>query len=292
MNSSQLNCFLAVADSLSFARAAEKLHITQPAVTHQINSLENELDVKLFKRTTRAVELTKEGYSFIPDAKSILNTISMAKVRFSVQEKEAPAPFHIGCHQGELHFLPSIIKNMAKLYPNIHPFLKTISSPALLNLLQTEAIDVLFGMQGMDTSKYSCQFRELAKVSISCVMQKDHPLAQKEIITSSDLDGQHIAILDTLNTPSLVLNQQGQLLKNHPTAFVYCCETTEEILLLVRSGMAITFMPDVIPMREDSLAYIPIPNSISVSYGLYYKTLQKKPMLKSFIKVAGEFFQT
>lgn len=291
MNSSQLNCFLAVADSLSFARAAEKMHITQPAVTHQINSLENELDVKLFKRTTRTVELTKEGYSFIADAKSILNTISMAKVRFSVQEKEAPIPFHIGCHHGELHFLPTLLKKMAELYPNIHPFVKAIPLPALMQLLQTEAIDVLFGMQGLDSAKHSVHFKELAKVSISCIMQKEHPLAKKAFITSSDIAGEHIAILDTHNTPSPILTAQSQLLKNHPTSAVYCCGTSEEVLLLVRAGMAITFMPDIIPMRESSLVYIPTENPLSVSYGLYYKTLQKKPMLKSFIKIAGEFFQ-
>ena len=60
MNTVQLECFLAVADNLSFARAAEQLHITQPAVTHQISSLENELNVKLFRRTTRTVALTKD----------------------------------------------------------------------------------------------------------------------------------------------------------------------------------------------------------------------------------------
>ena len=58
MNTFQLSCFLAVAETLSFARAAEQLNITQPAVTHQIHSLETELNVKLFVRTTRTVNLT------------------------------------------------------------------------------------------------------------------------------------------------------------------------------------------------------------------------------------------
>lgn len=63
MNTVQLECYMAVAENLNFARAAEQLHITQPAVTHQINSLETELDVKLFKRTTRTVELTsRDGF--------------------------------------------------------------------------------------------------------------------------------------------------------------------------------------------------------------------------------------
>ena len=71
MNTVQLECFLAVADNLSFARAAEQLHITQPAVTHQISSLENELNVKLFRRTTRTVALTNDGWTFCGYARTI-----------------------------------------------------------------------------------------------------------------------------------------------------------------------------------------------------------------------------
>ncbi len=65
MNTFQLKCFLTVTETLNFARAAQLLNITQPAVTHQIRSLENELNVRLFKRTTRNVELTHEGQLFI-----------------------------------------------------------------------------------------------------------------------------------------------------------------------------------------------------------------------------------
>ena len=72
MNTFQLECFLAVANTLSFARAAEELNVSQPTVTHQIKSLEDELNAKLFIRSTRMVEITPEGQSFITDAKSMI----------------------------------------------------------------------------------------------------------------------------------------------------------------------------------------------------------------------------
>ena len=62
MNTTQLECFLAVANCLNFSRAAEQLRLTQPAVSHQISTLEDELGVKLFKRTSKSVRLTQEGY--------------------------------------------------------------------------------------------------------------------------------------------------------------------------------------------------------------------------------------
>ena len=71
MNTFQLTCFLKVSQTLNFARAAEELNITQPAVTHQIHSLESELGTRLFRRNTRMVELTTDGFLFL-DRKSVV----------------------------------------------------------------------------------------------------------------------------------------------------------------------------------------------------------------------------
>lgn len=65
MTTMQLECFLAVTETLNFAKAASQLNVTQPAVTQQIRTLEEELNIKLFKRTTRMVQLTPEGQIFL-----------------------------------------------------------------------------------------------------------------------------------------------------------------------------------------------------------------------------------
>ena len=82
MNTFQLTCFLAVAETLSFARAAEQLHVTQPAVTQQIKSLEKELNVKLFRRNTRTVRMTMAGSAFLEDARHIVSLSRRAVKRF------------------------------------------------------------------------------------------------------------------------------------------------------------------------------------------------------------------
>ena len=82
MNTVQLECFLAVAEYLNFSRAAEFLKITQPAVSHQITSLEDELGIRLFVRTSKNVNLTEAGLMFMEDASSILKIASGAKVIF------------------------------------------------------------------------------------------------------------------------------------------------------------------------------------------------------------------
>ena len=82
MNTFQLSCFLAVAEHLNFARAAEQLHVTHPAVSQQIQTLEKELNVQLFQRTTRSVKLTEEGKTFLHDARQIVEISERAKKRF------------------------------------------------------------------------------------------------------------------------------------------------------------------------------------------------------------------
>ena len=87
MNTFQLSCYLAVANTLSFARAAQQMNISQPAITHQIKTLETELNVKLFRRSTRMVELTPEGQAFLSDAQSMVAIAQSAKLRFGNPEE-------------------------------------------------------------------------------------------------------------------------------------------------------------------------------------------------------------
>ena len=82
MNTFQLECYIALSDTLNYARTAEHMNVSQPAITRQIQSLENELGVKLFKRSTRSVDLTDDGKSFLADAKKILDISQNALQRF------------------------------------------------------------------------------------------------------------------------------------------------------------------------------------------------------------------
>ena len=95
MNISQLECFLSVADHLSFAKAAEELSISQPAASHQIQSLENELGGKLFHRTTRTVTLTEAGREFLDDARRMVAIARTPVQSFENTEERESKPLNM-----------------------------------------------------------------------------------------------------------------------------------------------------------------------------------------------------
>ena len=122
MNTVQLSCFLAVAETLNFARAAEQLHVTQPAVTQQIHTLERELGVQLFHRTTRTVRITEEGLAFLPDARQMVGLANRAVKRFASPDRQAVRTLSLGCHgYTQLFLLAPVLKELAAQYPDLHP---------------------------------------------------------------------------------------------------------------------------------------------------------------------------
>lgn len=176
MNTTQLECFIAVANTLNFAQAAADLHITQPAVTHQINSLENELETKLFNRTTRSVTFTQDGLIFWEDAQHILQSTRQAKAKLSSRSAEAFSVFSIRCHNStELKLLPPILCEFVKKHPNVHPVLKTIPFRSLENLLSNGTLDVTFDFKSEGPGKKNMEYLELLKTRVMCALPQTPP---------------------------------------------------------------------------------------------------------------------
>lgn len=284
MNTFQLLCFLTVAETLNFARAAEQLHVTQPAVTQQIHSLERSLNVKLFKRTTRSVKLTEEGRIFIHDAKQIVALSQRAMKRFENPDDEQLQFLSIGCHSYiHLRFLPPVLRKLTKRYPMLHPRLHVVPFAHLYRLLEEDDVDMIIGFKEPSTKKIKASYREIAKVPIICALPLDHPLAAKKELTIEELTKERLVLLDPAKAQEDIVRIQGELMSGHALADCYFCESEETVMILVQAGLGISILPKLFLPADMQLAWIPIRDVNDISFGIYYKSVQGNAPLKDFM---------
>lgn len=289
MNTFQLTCFLTLAETLNFARAAERLHITQPSVTHQIHSLETELGVKLFNRTTRNVEITSAGKSFLVDAAGMVQISENAKKRFRNPDDRRLQTFAVGCHgTPQLEFLAEIFRQMGERYPDIDPKIQTVPMGELYRLLAEERVDVLLAFRETESGKAPGIYKELGKVPIVMICPPEHPLAGKEQVTPEDLKKERLIINEPMRCPENIAKLQGAILEGHTLSDLYFSDTPEVAVTLIKAGFGVTILPESLVPAALGLASVPLAGAEPLSFGVYYKTWKGKPMLKSFIELAKE----
>ena len=270
MNTIQLECFIAVAEHLNFSRASEALRITQPAVSHQIQSLEEELNVKLFKRTSKSVSLTQEGIQFLPDAQLILKTALSAKERLG--QHEHFIPFELGCHNRmEINLLPPILKTLVSDFPLLRPVIQLVPFPSLLRLIENRQIHAAFGIKE-EQKKSSLYFREFCSAPVACICSPGHPLAQYETLTVRQLTGNIIGC-SPRQIADPIFSVQNTILTTLRPEQHYFAENMESALTLVKAQIGYTLYPDVAPAREPDLRYIPVTDIPGMPFGVYYLSL-------------------
>lgn len=288
MNTMQLMCFLTVAETLNFARAAEQLNVTQPAVTQQIRSLEDELNVKLFNRTTRTVTLTRAGLMFMSDAKNVIEILERAKRRGKDSFEDTRTPFVIGCHTHyEIYGFSGVLERMNILFPDIYPVFQVIPFRHLYQKLAEESIDAVISFRESGLKKY-ISYKEITKIPIVAVMRKDCDLSKKSIISMDDLSDRKIIATEPWRCPDALIRIQNKALEDKSALDVYICESLESSLVLARAGYGIALVPDVFSIKDDALSYQAVEDAEDISYGVYYKKLSGNPRLKEFINISKE----
>lgn len=146
MDFRQLNYFVAVAEELSFSRAAVRLHMSQPPLSQQIKLLEDDLGVTLFDRTRRSVELTHAGALFYEQALAILKQYAQAKELCAWTSDGRAGKLRIAFTASVPIFeeFPRLIQGFRQAYPNIEMDLLHLSTGEQLLALASNEIDVGF----------------------------------------------------------------------------------------------------------------------------------------------------
>ncbi|HSG60102.1 MAG TPA: LysR family transcriptional regulator [Pseudomonadales bacterium] len=199
MDTSQLKSFITVAELGSFSSAADKLHLTQPAISKRVSALEAWLDCRLFNRIGRRISLTREGETLLPRAREILLAVEQTEQALRVGSDSIAGHLNImTSHHVGLHRLPDSLKHFINHYPEVN--------------LDVQFVDSEFAHQAVLQGDIELAVVTLAPAPdpnivatpiwhdpMAFVAPPDHPLLKQRHIDLQMLS-QHRAVLPGLST--------------------------------------------------------------------------------------------
>ena len=281
---------MAVSNYLNFSRAAEHLRITQPAVSHQISTLEDELGVKLFHRTSKSVRLTQAGFLFTQYAGEILKLSELSTARLKECRETMTRQLAIGCRNvRELQLLHPALIRLREESKELVPVLRLIPFDSLENLLADGEIHLIFSFQ--EGAPKRVHYRELTRCPPVCVCAEGHPLAAHDSLTLTQLKKVgRIATCRPPICPAPLFSIQSRIAAEQGTGQMLFCDNQEVIHTLVATGYAFAVMPDFPQLRLPGLRYIPLSEFSSLSFGAVYLPGERNPALKRFLSLLEESF--
>lgn len=288
MNTQQLESFVQVAENLNFARAAEILNVTQSAVSRQIQGLEEELNTKLFYRTTRTVLLTPEGNIFLEHAKQMLEQLRIAAARMQHHSIAGTRVLRIGCEsEGELTFLREVLRTCRQTIEAFHPYLRILPHRALLNLFFQGELEVLFGFEDGLPVRDGLVFTPLRQVPLCCVVPHDHPLAQHPHIDEETLFAQELVLCNAYTIPPQATALQNRIAQHLSPERLHISENAQVVRMLVQAGYGCAILPR--PAAGDpELTYLPLAGTAPLRYGICCAKSAGDALLKQFVHLAQQ----
>ncbi len=192
--------FKTVAEELHFRKAAEKLFISQPGLSRQIKQMEELLEVELFIRNKRKVELTPFGLYLKNETDFVLNHLAKVQQHLKLMQAGEEGELRIGFVGSAMQtVIPTLLINTNKKFPNIHMNLEEVS-----NLKQVEAIEkneLDLGFVRLDQAPKGVEIKTVSKDSFSVVLPKNHPLNEGNFINIKQLEKENFILFSKDYSP-------------------------------------------------------------------------------------------
>lgn len=301
MNTTQLQCFLEVANQLSYAGAAKTLHLSQPAVTKKIKSLEDELQVKLFDRDTRHVQLTDEGKLFFPNALSLYSQEMSIRTTLLHSQQQKKYHLYIGIFGLEAHlFLAEILARVHQQLPNLRVDIVGADFEPLRNGLATHSLDILIGAKELFEAKQNVAdyYENLSdmtlKVALPDWLDIDLPTSLSLQELTPERMAEYLPDADRLTCldfdkmlPNISdVNEMLHRFFDHTIT----CDNIEAALTLVRAGFGYMIMPESNFLQRRKLQYLTVTDAPLFHYGCFYDKENHNPALKILLAELHRYF--
>jgi DNA-binding transcriptional LysR family regulator len=285
---SQLRCFVAAAEELHFGRAAERLHMTQPPLSRQIQILERILGVQLLERTSRIVRLTPAGRTFLPEARRILHLAESAALSTRRTAAGDAGSVAIGYTAAAGYsFLPELITTARKRLPGVDFVLEEMVTAEQVEGLASHQIDVALLRPPVRREFESVR---VLREPLLAALPAGHRLAKGRLPTLSDFDRQPFIMYSPYEAQYFYDLLAAIFAKAGVSPrYVQHMSQVHAILALVRAGLGAALVPAAAAsLRFQGVAFRRIETRPArpVELFLAWERKNDNPALPAFVDLA------
>ena len=248
-----LRYFLTVAKEQNFTKAAEQLHITQPTLSRQLASLEEELGTALFIRGSRSVTLTEAGILLKRRALEIIDLEEKMMDELKVKEGLIEGTITIGCGEfAAVETLAEICKVYKEKYPMVQIALHTATADSVYDMMNQGLVDIGLFLEPVNTEGLD-YIRIMDSDRWVVGIKPDDPLACKEYITKDDLLDKPLILPKRRNVQSELANWFGKDFNKLHISFISNLGTNAGVMAIHGLGYPVSIEGAAKYWREDLL---------------------------------------
>jgi DNA-binding transcriptional LysR family regulator len=289
-----LQCFVAIAEDLSFTRAALRIRTAQPALSLRLRQFEEELGALLFARTKRRVSLTEAGAALLPMARQILESADQAARTVRLVGAGHAGVLRIGAFYSAIYtVLPPIIRNFAVKYPNVEIQIKELIVTQQVKMLRAAEIDV--GIVRSERPLSDLQTIDLLKENLFCVLHVDNPLARHKVISLRQLAEEPLITLDPeFNSDFYAATLAAFAAQNLSLRTVKKAPDMHLVLGLVSAGLGFALVPSSLTqINHRFIVFRELKEKLPrMTMQLAWKAESTAPIVAHFAQAAAELFGT
>lgn len=236
-----LQAFVAVAETSNFRRAAELVHISQPAFSRRIEKLEGALGVRLLDRNTRKVELTAVGREFARKTRQWLDDLDTTLLGIQEVAATRMGQVTVACvPSAAVYFLPQVIKRYHAEFPNIR--VKILDAGANEVLAAVARGEADFGLNFIGSAEADLDFKVILEESFVAACRRDHPLARRKEVSWADLAAYDFMTVAKSSGNRLLMDLALAGVPNRPVC-IYEAQHVNTLLGLVEAGLGVAAVP-------------------------------------------------
>ena len=283
-----LQYFLVVAREENITKAASLLHITQPTLSRQLMSLEEELGVKLFRRGKHSIVLTEDGMLLRRRAQEIVDLAEKTAKELMHGEEAVSGEISIGCGETQnMKPLAEIMASFQQKYPDVSFHIYTAIADDVKERLENGTLDMGLLLEPVEISRYH-YVRMPLKEKWQVLMRRDSRLAKKEKIRPEDLVGVPLIMARRQSVRNQLENWFGY--DREKLRIVSTCNISHyNQSVMVESGIGVALVMDF-SCNQETLCMRPFDPKIESGCVLVWKkNLALSPVLKRFIEYTKEY---